>query len=91
MKMLMLGSHKNSNSTKTKSIFHHFFPDLQVSLTLCPINPVNGQLNPIYRLLALLGLTIFSTLAGQGLSSAVSCPRWFLSVGSRMVQSRSTS
>ena len=38
MKVLMIrSSHKNSNSKKTKSIFHHFCPGLPVSLTLCPI------------------------------------------------------
>jgi len=30
-------------------------------------NPLNAELNPIRTLLALFGLTIFSTLAGKGL------------------------
>jgi len=31
---------------------------------LCPVNPLNAELNPICYLLALLELTISSTLAG---------------------------
>ena len=42
MKVLMTRtSHKNSNSEKTKSMFHHFCLGLPVSLTLCPI--LGGQ------------------------------------------------
>jgi len=36
MKVLK-SSHKNSNSKKIKSIFHHFCPGRPVSLTICPI------------------------------------------------------
>jgi len=35
---------------------------------LSPFNPLNAELNPICYLLALLELTIFSTLAGLGLN-----------------------
>ena len=34
---MIRNNYKNSNSKKTKSIFHHFCPGLPVPLTLCPI------------------------------------------------------
>jgi len=37
---------------------------VKVKLPVSLINPLKPELNPIFYLLALLGLTIFSTLAG---------------------------
>ena len=38
MKVLKIrNNHKNNNNKKANSVFHHFYPSLPVTLTLCPI------------------------------------------------------
>jgi len=80
MKVLMVrSSYKNSNSKKTKSIFHLFCPGLPVSLTLCPINPLtpnddySGRTAPLTSKCCIL--CIYSTNTGtEYFKHGIYCP-----------------
>ena len=72
MKVLIRSSHKNSKSKKTKSIFHHFYPSLSVSLTLCPIKQC-GRRNWWHNLFVIFHITE-AVLGGAVLAAAPAPP-----------------